>query len=477
MFYFKLDELNKPIVEEGIFKFGKPTKHLVVPNGVTRVLGLKTKRDLEERKYGWDIFYGSYYQNDFLESLVLPSSVKVIGEKAFEHAHALKEVKLNEGLEEIRLSAFLGDNNLKLVDIPNTVKTINDWGKVDFPRGNTEFCDIRQPLFIRPVCVELAVQDVFRNVLRIGCIPRAPVARILYGGSYISASANAQRSLVIDFRAVVFFQIIPDSSVSLIRTFCMDLFHQISDALVFLGHLSLLFFHIGVGFFKGDAFFLGVQFHLFCLFCQDDDIGTPVTFALNADQQFLLLQSVNQLGDGVGISVEPCRRDTFPAIALATNYLVDILGKDPEETVVVCPVDPYVEDDYYVVLKELSELVEKEDAGIVLMGIEPTSAADKFGYILPETKDQVSKVKTFKENPDEASAKKYIEQGALWNSGVFAFKIKYMLEMLHKLFDYEDYHDLLNKLFELCDSLLICKFDYYFIQMLIFIFMEYFTIS
>lgn len=127
MFYFKLDELNKPIVEEGIFKFGKPTKHLVVPNGVTRVLGLKTKRDLEERKYGWDIFYGSYYQNDFLESLVLPSSVKVIGEKAFEHAHALKEVKLNEGLEEIRLSAFLGDKNLKLVDLPNTVKTINDW--------------------------------------------------------------------------------------------------------------------------------------------------------------------------------------------------------------------------------------------------------------------------------------------------------------------------------------------------------------
>ena len=48
----------------------------------------------------------------------------------------------------------------------------------------------------------------------------------------------------------------------------------------------------------------------------------------------------NQLGEEVGISVEPCRRDTFPAIALATAYLADVQGVDPEEPVVVCPVDP-----------------------------------------------------------------------------------------------------------------------------------------
>lgn len=55
----------------------------------------------------------------------------------------------------------------------------------------------------------------------------------------------------------------------------------------------------------------------------------------------------NQLGKEVGISVEPCRRDTFPAIALAAAYLKDIKGVDPEEAVVVCPVDPYVETDYF----------------------------------------------------------------------------------------------------------------------------------
>ena len=44
----------------------------------------------------------------------------------------------------------------------------------------------------------------------------------------------------------------------------------------------------------------------------------------------------NQLGTDVGISIEPCRRDTFPAIALATMYLIDEMGIDPNEPVVVC---------------------------------------------------------------------------------------------------------------------------------------------
>ena len=56
------------------------------------------------------------------------------------------------------------------------------------------------------------------------------------------------------------------------------------------------------------------------------------------------------------ISVEPCRRDTFPAIALAAAYLADVKGIDPREVVVVCPVDPYVGDDYFEALKELERL-------------------------------------------------------------------------------------------------------------------------
>ena len=153
----------------------------------------------------------------------------------------------------------------------------------------------------------------------------------------------------------------------------------------------------------------------------------------------------NQLGENVGISVEPCRRDTFPAIALATAYLHDIKGVAEEEAVVVCPVDPYVKDEYFVALKKLWELAQKGTANLVLMGIDPTYASEKYGYIIPESKDAVAKVSTFKEKPDAATAQKYIDQGGLWNAGVFAYKLSYVLQRAHELIDFTDYADLFSK--------------------------------
>lgn len=164
----------------------------------------------------------------------------------------------------------------------------------------------------------------------------------------------------------------------------------------------------------------------------------------------------NQLGNGVGISVEPCRRDTFPAIALATAYLHDVQGVGEEEAVVVCPVDPYVEDDYFEALKALGEQAEKGEANLVLMGIEPTYPSEKYGYIIPADKEEVSSVKTFKEKPDEETAKKYIAQGALWNGGVFAYKLKYVLNKAHEMLDFKDYADLFAKY----DTLEKISFDY-----------------
>ena len=164
----------------------------------------------------------------------------------------------------------------------------------------------------------------------------------------------------------------------------------------------------------------------------------------------------NQLGDHIGISVEPCRRDTFPAIALATAYLTDVQGVDPEEAVVVCPVDPYVEDDYFEALKALGEQAEKGEANLVLMGIEPTYPSEKYGYIIPESTDHTSAVKTFKEKPDSETAKEYIAQGALWNGGVFAYKLKYVLDKAHELIDFTDYHDL----FDQYETLTRISFDY-----------------
>lgn len=164
----------------------------------------------------------------------------------------------------------------------------------------------------------------------------------------------------------------------------------------------------------------------------------------------------NQLGEHVGISVEPCRRDTFPAIALATAYLHDVQGVREEEAVVVCPVDPYVNEDYFAALKELGQLAEKGNANLVLMGVEPTYPSEKYGYIIPTDKEQVSRVSTFKEKPDVKTAEEYIRCGALWNGGVFAYKLKYVLDKAHELLDFTDYQDLFGKY----DTLEKISFDY-----------------
>lgn len=164
----------------------------------------------------------------------------------------------------------------------------------------------------------------------------------------------------------------------------------------------------------------------------------------------------NQLGADVGISIEPCRRDTFPAIVLAASYLVDVMNVDENESVVVCPVDPYVEDDYFEAVQALSLQADKGEANLVLMGMEPTYPSEKYGYIIPASSDEVAMVETFKEKPTAAVAQEYIAQGALWNGGVFAFKLKYVLEKAHELIDFVDYDDLFRKY----DTLTKISFDY-----------------
>ena len=172
------------------------------------------------------------------------------------------------------------------------------------------------------------------------------------------------------------------------------------------------------------------------------DKDAKVTVATSRTQVSDLL---NQLGEEIGISVEPCRRDTFPAIALATAYLQDVMGVSEEEPVVVCPVDPYVQDDYFDALKQLGDLAAEGRANLCLMGIEPTYPSEKYGYIIPENTDPVSPVSTFREKPDTETARQYIAQGALWNGGVFAYKLGYVMRKAHELIDFSDYQDLFNR--------------------------------
>ncbi len=164
----------------------------------------------------------------------------------------------------------------------------------------------------------------------------------------------------------------------------------------------------------------------------------------------------NQLGEDVGISVEPCRRDTFPAIALAATYLRDKKHLPLDEAIVICPVDPYVDNDYFEALDALGKRAVESKANLVLMGIEPTYPSAKYGYIIPESREEISPVSMFKEKPTEKVAQTYIAQGALWNGGVFALRLGYVLERAHQLIEFTDYQELFDKY----ETLQKISFDY-----------------
>lgn len=178
------------------------------------------------------------------------------------------------------------------------------------------------------------------------------------------------------------------------------------------------------------------------------DKNANITIATSINQ---VPQLKNQLGNDIDISIEPARRDTFPAIALASLYLIDKKNISLDDTVVISPVDPYVSDEYFSKMLELDNKVKKEDVNIGLIGIKPTYPSEKYGYIL-EKNGTVE----FKEKPNLEKAKQFLKEGALWNAGVFCFKLSYIKEKTKELTGFDTYNDLYNN-YETLEKI---SFDY-----------------
>ncbi|MGH1256960.1 MULTISPECIES: sugar phosphate nucleotidyltransferase [Bacillus] len=141
----------------------------------------------------------------------------------------------------------------------------------------------------------------------------------------------------------------------------------------------------------------------------------------------------SQLGNDVSIIIEPERRDTFPAIALAASYLYSKEHVDLDEVVGVLPVDPYVENSFFERLLDLENALNSSNADLGLMGITPTYPSEKYGYIVPNVEkstQELIQVSHFKEKPATAEAEELLKQNALWNSGVFAFKLDKIISLL-----------------------------------------------
>lgn len=179
-------------------------------------------------------------------------------------------------------------------------------------------------------------------------------------------------------------------------------------------------------------------------------VAESITIATSASQNDII---TNQLGTTpADVVTEPNRRDTFPAIALSSAFLAMEKGCGRDEVVVVVPCDPYTEKGYFDTIIKMQEAVKDGKADLVLMGICPTYASTKFGYIVPQsanTNEGVLAVDRFTEKPDEEHAEQLIAEGAFWNGGVFAFRLGYMMDIVEKYVKAENFAELKSRYNEL----------------------------
>lgn len=171
-----------------------------------------------------------------------------------------------------------------------------------------------------------------------------------------------------------------------------------------------------------------------------------ITLATNASQLDII---INQLGDSVSVVTEPERRDTFPAIALASGYLKLKKGCPDDEVVVIMPCDPFTEAGYFETIGKMVRCVEADVAELVLMGITPTYPSEKYGYVVPVTDHLMAEgsmaVSKFTEKPNVERAKELLGMGALWNGGVFAFRLGYMMEIAQRYVKADSFEEMRSR--------------------------------
>ena len=133
---------------------------------------------------------------------------------------------------------------------------------------------------------------------------------------------------------------------------------------------------------------------------------------------------------------EPEGKNTAPCIGLSA---LEVATRDPEGIMLVVPADHWIADarGFRRTLKDAVELAAKGER-LVTIGIRPDYPETGYGYILKGsvvrhgTIAGATAVKRFQEKPDDASARRLMRQGALWNSGMFAWRAAALLDALRR---------------------------------------------
>jgi mannose-1-phosphate guanylyltransferase len=135
------------------------------------------------------------------------------------------------------------------------------------------------------------------------------------------------------------------------------------------------------------------------------------------------------------IIAEPSQQNTAPCIGLAAKILTDA---DPNAVLGVFPADHLItkEARFRKFVKSAYKAAETSD--VVVLGIQPRWAETGYGYIeFPKAVTpgaiEPSPVSSFREKPDEKTARKFLKSGNFfWNAGMFFWKTSTVLDLMRR---------------------------------------------
>jgi mannose-1-phosphate guanylyltransferase/mannose-6-phosphate isomerase len=151
-----------------------------------------------------------------------------------------------------------------------------------------------------------------------------------------------------------------------------------------------------------------------------------------ADFRFVVAEQLRERGIAADIVLEPTRRDSGPAVAIAAVLAAE---RDRNALVLVLAADHVIRkpDEFREACR--SAAAAAAAGRIVAFGIAPTHPVTSYGYIRPGEKlngGSVRTVEAFVEKPNAATAATYVTEGYLWNSGNFLFHAATMLSEIER---------------------------------------------
>ncbi|MNO33414.1 Alginate biosynthesis protein AlgA [compost metagenome] len=161
-------------------------------------------------------------------------------------------------------------------------------------------------------------------------------------------------------------------------------------------------------------------------------LGQSALFVAHEEQMALARRHTRNRYPVIG---EPNKRGTFTAAALGALYLHSTGTAKPEDTICVAPADMYADDAFFECFHQFTDILAASQAELVLLGTRPAHPSDQYGYIVPGKAGAggYAQVFSFEEKPDVSRARELIRKNALWNCGVFAFPLSFMLSHLRQM--------------------------------------------